>query len=230
MQIFTLSDLMNGQVLLIDKPLTWTSFDVVAKIRNTTRCKKIGHAGTLDPLATGLLILCTGKKTKEIQAIQDAPKTYTLSFSLGGTTPSYDAEFPPENRVDASHVSREEIEQAMSHFTGIIDQMPPAFSALKTGGKRAYALARAGKEVILQSRKVEIFSFKLISFENPEKVEAEVHCQKGTYIRSLVHDLGQHLGVGAWLTGLRRTQIGSYSVDDAMSPEEWLRNFRKVDL
>lgn len=230
MQIFTLSDLMDGQVLLIDKPLTWTSFDVVAKIRNTTRCKKIGHAGTLDPLATGLLILCTGKKTKEIQAIQDAPKTYTLTFSLGGTTPSYDAEFPPENRVDASHISKEEIEQAISQFTGIIDQMPPAFSALKTGGKRAYTLARAGKEVVLQSRKVEIFSFRLISFGSTEKIEAEVHCQKGTYIRSLVHDLGQHLGVGAWLTGLRRTQIGSYSVEDARTPEDWLNQFRKLDL
>jgi tRNA pseudouridine55 synthase len=229
MEKVTLPELMEGRVLLIDKPLTWTSFDVVAKIRNTTRCKKIGHAGTLDPLATGLLILCTGKKTKGIQEIQDAPKTYILTFSLGGTTPSYDAEFPPENRVDAGHISQSDIEQAMLYFTGVLDQMPPVYSALKTGGKRAYALARAGKEVVLQSRKVEIFSFRLISFQGTDQIEAEVHCQKGTYIRSLVHDLGQHLGVGAWLTGLRRTRIGNYSVEDALSPEVWLQHFQKPD-
>ncbi len=131
-------DFQEGLTLLIDKPLNWTSFDVVAKIRNTSRCKKIGHAGTLDPLATGLLIVCTGKKTKSIQAIQDADKTYTLSFCLGATTPSYDAEFPPENIKDAGHITREILETAMQAFIGQIKQIPPAFSAIKKDGKKAY--------------------------------------------------------------------------------------------
>jgi tRNA pseudouridine55 synthase len=226
MEKLSLSALLDGHTLLIDKPLGWTSFDVVAKIRNATRCKKIGHAGTLDPLATGLLILCTGKQTKGIQVIQDAPKRYTLTFSLGGTTPSYDAEFPPEHIQDASHIGISDIEAGMLHFTGVLDQTPPAYSAIKTGGKRAYALARSGKEVVLASRKIEIYSFRLLAFHSSDCIEAEVHCQKGTYIRSLVHDLGQHLGVGAWLTGLRRTEIGSYSVADAVTPEVWLQQFQ----
>jgi len=207
--------LAEGQILCIDKPLHWTSFDVVAKIRNVSRCKKIGHAGTLDPLATGLLILCTGKKTKEIQAIQDAPKTYWLSFSLGATTPSYDAEFPPENICDAEHISPDILEQAMQKFTGKIHQIPPAYSAIKTGGKRAYQLAREGKPVELKAREIEIFRFDLLRFENVGHIEAEVYCQKGTYIRSLVHDLGQFLGTGAYLTSLKRTAIGNFTLETA---------------
>lgn len=213
--VYSAETLQEGAVLLIDKPIYWTSFDVVAKVRNTAKCKKTGHAGTLDPLATGLLILCTGKKTKEIQYIQDADKTYRLTFSLGATTPSYDAEFPPENIKDASHITREQLLEAMDSLTGLIEQVPPAFSAIKKDGKRAYELARKGKEVELKARSIYIYRFDLLSFESPEKIVAEVKCQKGTYIRSLVHDLGQNLGVGAYLTSLRRTAIGDYKLEDA---------------
>lgn len=210
----------EGLTLLINKPLRWTSFDVVAKIRNTSRCKKIGHAGTLDPLATGLLIICTGKKTKTIQQIQDADKTYRLSFCLGATTPSYDAEFPPENIQDTSAITQELVEKAMQEFVGIIDQVPPQFSAIKTDGKRAYESARKGKTVELKSRQIQIHSFTLLAYISPQEVIAEVHCQKGTYIRSLVHDLGQRLQVGAYLTALERTQIGEYLLSDAWNLEE----------
>jgi tRNA pseudouridine55 synthase len=210
----------EGLTLLIDKPLKWTSFDVVAKIRNTSRCKKIGHAGTLDPLATGLLIICTGKKTKSIQEIQDADKTYRLHFRLGATTPSYDAEFPPENIQDTSHLTVEKVEQAMQQFVGIIDQVPPAFSAIQVQGKRAYDLARKGKPVELKARQIQIHSFQLLEYNSAEDVVAEVHCQKGTYIRSLVHDLGQVLGTGAYLTMLERTAIGTHHLVDAWNLEE----------
>lgn len=210
----------EGLTLLINKPLKWTSFDVVAKIRNTSRCKKIGHAGTLDPLATGLLIICTGKKTKTIQEIQDADKTYRLSFCLGATTPSYDAEFPPENIQDTNAITQELVEKTMQEFVGIIDQVPPQFSAIKTDGKRAYESARKGKTVELKSRQIQIHSFTLLEYISPQEVIAEVHCQKGTYIRSLVHDLGQQLKVGAYLTALERTQIGEYQLKDAWNLEE----------
>jgi tRNA pseudouridine55 synthase len=220
-------DFQEGLTLLIDKPLNWTSFDVVAKIRNTSRCKKIGHAGTLDPLATGLLIVCTGKKTKSIQAIQDADKTYTLSFCLGATTPSYDAEFPPENIKDAGHITREILEKAMQAFIGQIKQIPPAFSAIKKDGKKAYELARKGKPVELTARQIQIHQFKILNFHSPQHIEAEVHCQKGTYIRSLVHDLGQAVGTGAYLTKLKRTQIGDFSVQNAWNLESLVTEVMK---
>lgn len=222
----------DGLTLLVNKPLHWTSFDVVAKIRNTSRCKKIGHAGTLDPLATGLLILCTGKKTKTIQEIQDADKIYTLTFCLGATTPSYDAEFPPENIRDTSHVTKEMLEEGMKRMTGLIEQIPPAFSAIKKNGKKAYELARKGKSIELAPRPVLIHEFELLKWVSPSHIEARVNCQKGTYIRSLVHDLGQHLGVGAYLTSLERTAIGSFRLEDAWNLESLLaeiHNYRKDD-
>lgn len=208
-------DFKAGEVLLFNKPKTWSSFNVVAKVRYLTKEKKVGHAGTLDPLATGLLILCTGKKTKEIQFIQDAEKEYVVEFCLGATTPSYDAEFPPENIQDASHISKEILLAAMDTFKGEISQVPPIFSAVKVDGKRAYKAAREGKEIELKARLVTIRAFELLDFPSTDKVSARIVCTKGTYIRSLVHDLGQKLGVGAYMTELVRTRIGEFSLENA---------------
>jgi tRNA pseudouridine55 synthase len=219
------ADFAAGEVILIDKPLHWTSFDVVAKLRNTLKVKKIGHAGTLDPLATGLLILCTGAKTKQIQFIQDAPKQYLAEFTLGATTASYDAETPPENPRDANHLTAEDVQRVLPEFTGEVQQLPPAYSAVKVQGTRAYELARQGQQPELKARTVSITSLELISFEGPDKVLISVHCSKGTYIRSLVHDIGQRLGVGAYLTGLVRTQIGDYRLADAVSVPEFVATF-----
>lgn len=211
-------DFEAGEVLLIDKPSGWTSFDVVAKLRSITRCKKIGHAGTLDPLATGLLICCTGHKTKGIAAIQDAPKEYEATMKLGATTVTYDAEAPEEHVVDASHISQAQLLAAMQQFTGTITQTPPAYSAIKVGGQRSYDLARKGQAVELKARTVQITAFDLLDYQAP-LAQLRIACSKGTYIRSLVHDLGQVLGVGAYLAGLRRTRIGHYSLDDALTLE-----------
>lgn len=211
----------EGEVLLFDKPKGWTSFDVVKKVRWLIKVKKVGHAGTLDPLATGLLILCTGKKTKTIDSIQAQEKEYIVEFQLGATTPSYDAEFPPENEQDCSHVTEEMILAAMPEFTGAISQMPPQFSAVKVDGKRAYEAAREGKSVEIKPRTVNIYEFSLMEFRAPGWARARVRCSKGTYIRSLVHDLGQALGVGAYILELRRTKIGEYDVDAAWTPAEF---------
>ncbi len=205
--------------MLVDKPLEWTSFDVVKKLKFALRLKKVGHAGTLDPLATGLLIICTGKKTKEIQHFQALPKEYTGTLVLGQTTPSYDLETEPGLAVDVSHLTQKAIEQAASHFTGRIEQTPPLYSAIKVDGRRAYHHARAGDKVALKSRPVEIHSFTITRIALPE-VDFHVKCSKGTYIRSLVHDFGQHLGVGAYLAALRRTAIGPYRVEDARTIAE----------
>lgn len=210
-------DFAAGQTLLFDKPKGWTSFDVVRKVRNTIGIKKVGHAGTLDPLATGLLILCTGKHTKTIEQIQGQEKEYEVEFKLGATTPSYDAEFPEENLQDASHIRAEEIEAAMTTFRGEIEQIPPVFSAVKVNGQRAYKAARKGKKVELRSRRVHIYAFdQLQAVEGvPATWTARIRCSKGTYIRSLVHDLGQVLGVGGYIRELRRTRIGDYQVEQA---------------
>jgi tRNA pseudouridine55 synthase len=217
----TAMDFEAGEVLLIDKPKGWTSFDVVKKIRGAVKIKKVGHAGTLDPLATGLLIVCTGKKTKSIQEIQDADKEYTTDFRLGATTPSYDAEFPPENQKDCSHLTADDIRQAMPAFLGALDQMPPVFSAIWVDGQRAYKAARAGKEIEMKTRPVRIDAFELTDFQAPDFASVRIECGKGTYIRSLVHDLGQVLGVGAYIEELRRTRIGTYHVDHAWGIEEF---------
>lgn len=208
-------DFVEGEVLLFNKPKSWTSFDVVKKIRSVLRVKKVGHAGTLDPLASGLLILCTGRKTKTITQIQDAEKEYEVEFRLGAVTQSYDEEHEPEDFKDTSHLTQEMVEAAMKEFTGEIKQYPPKFSAVKIDGKRAFKYAREGKEVEVRPRLVQIREFRLEEFRAPDWGRATVICTKGTYIRSLIHDLGQQLGVGAYITELKRTRIGEHALDNA---------------
>lgn len=204
----------NGALLLIDKPVDWTSFDAVNKLRNILHTKKIGHAGTLDPLATGLLIVCVGKMTKRIDEFQGLEKEYEGTLVLGQTTPSFDLETRPSDAVPISHLTAEMIMDAAKAFVGKIDQVPPAHSSIKINGKRAYSIARKGHEVKLQPRNVEIFNFNITEINMPE-VKFAVTCSKGTYIRSLANDLGASLGVGAYLSQLRRTRIGSYHVEQA---------------
>ncbi len=217
-QQLSATSLEEGVVLLVDKPLTWTSFDVVRKVKNALRIKKIGHAGTLDPLATGLLILCTGRKTKEIDLIQAQEKEYTGTFRLGETTPSFDLETAVDLVRPFAHLTPAEIEAATQPFLGTIEQTPPLFSAVKIDGKRAYELARAGATAEIKTKTVEIKVFELTRIALPE-VDFRVVCSKGTYIRSLARDLGTALGCGAHLTRLRRTRIGAYRVEDAFSME-----------
>lgn len=213
-------EIQEGKVLLIDKPLDWTSFDVVNKVRWNIKKSfnlkkiKVGHAGTLDPKATGLLILCTGKFTKRIDEIQAESKVYTGTFKLGVTTPTYDTESEENEKFPTEHISVELIHEATKQFIGDIEQFPPIHSAIKVDGKRLYELARAGKEVELKPRRISIYDFKITKIEMPF-LEFEVHCGKGTYIRSLAHDFGKALNSGAYLTELRRTKIGDFSVDDA---------------
>jgi len=206
----------EGKLVLIDKPLRWTSFDVVRKIRNLIRIKKVGHAGTLDPLATGLLIICTGRFTKKINEYMAQEKEYTGTFTLGATTASYDLEQEPENFQPYEHLTEEQIQAATLPFTGEFMQVPPAHSAIQVNGKRVYELARQGKEVIMEPRRVTIDVFEITRIELP-LVYFRVVCSTGTYIRSLAHDVGKVLGCGAYLSSLRRTRIGHFSVDDTMS-------------
>lgn len=217
----------ENAVWLVDKPAGFTSFDVIRKLRRITGVKKMGHAGTLDPLATGLLIICTGKKTKEIDQYQAQTKEYEAEIRFGGTTPSYDAEFPPENVKDCSHLTQQMIAEAIPAFTGEIDQMPPVFSALKVEGQAAYKAARKGKTVELKSRRVTVHTFDLLSFTPPDLAAARIVCSKGTYIRSLAHDLGQRLGTGAYLQSLRRTAIGEFRVENAMKIADFEAQFVK---
>ncbi len=210
----------EGVVILIDKPLDWTSFDVVNKIKFALKKKygaiKIGHAGTLDPKATGLLVLCTGKKTKEIQQIQDAEKEYTGSIFLGATTECFDTERPINQTYDISHISTQEILNCAQSFIGEQAQFPPAHSAVKINGKRAYELARKGQEVALKAKTITIKKFDLTTIELPI-IHFSISCTKGTYIRSLANDFGKRLNNGAYLHSLRRTKIGNFSVEDAYS-------------
>lgn len=209
----------EGGIILVDKPYEWTSFDVVKKLRNVLKFKKIGHAGTLDPLATGLLVLCFGRLTKQIERIQAQEKVYLAEIGLGATTPSYDLETEVDSSFATDHIDLALIESVLPKFTGEITQFPPAFSAVKIDGKRAYELARQGKEVKLKERKVTIHSIAVESFEN-DSLELSIRCSKGTYIRSLAHDLGKALNSGAHLSALRRTAIGAFDVDKALSPLE----------
>ena len=209
----------EGRVLLINKPLEWTSFDVVNKLRYRLKIKKIGHAGTLDPLATGLLIICVGKMTKQIESFMGMEKEYTGTFVLGQTTPSYDLETEVSEQKDISHLTGDAIEGAVKSLTGKISQLPPVHSAIKIGGKRAYKFARKGKEVELQPREVEVKEFEITSLQLPQ-VHFRVVCSKGTYIRSLARDLGEKLGVGAYLSQLCRTRIGPYKLENALSIED----------
>jgi len=204
---------------LVNKPYRWTSFDVVKKIKNCRKLKKVGHAGTLDPLATGLLIICTGKKTKEIDVFQNLDKEYIGKFVIGKTTPSYDLETDFDSEHQWDHIDTNKIETAVLELSGEIQQIPPAHSAVKIKGKRAYSHARQGRNIELKARKVNIKCFKLIEVNLPE-VTFEVHCSKGTYIRSLVNDLGIKLGIGAYLKELSRTAIGEFKLENAMEVSE----------
>jgi tRNA pseudouridine55 synthase len=209
----------EGQVLVINKPLGWTSFDVIRKVRNLVKIKKVGHAGTLDPLATGLLIICTGRFTKRISEFMAQEKEYTGTFTIGATTPTFDFERAPENFRDTSLIKDEQIYAATKHFTGDILQAPPIHSAIKKNGKRAYELARQGKEIILEPRKVTISEFEITAIELPV-VHFRVVCSTGTYIRSLANDMGELLGCGAYLSGLCRTRIGAFTLQDALKMED----------
>ena len=222
----TKEDFLEGQVLLIDKPLGWSSFQAVNslkwKIRKKFQLKKIkiGHAGTLDPLATGLLLICTGKATKTINELQGQEKEYTGTITLGGTTPSYDLETEINENFPIDHITNELIHSTTSQFIGDIEQIPPVFSALKKDGKRLYEYAREGKEVEIKKRGVTIKEFEITSIELP-MVQFRVVCSKGTYIRSLAHDFGKALQSGAHLSSLKRTKIGDYNVNKAITPEEF---------
>jgi len=209
----------ESQVILVDKPLEWTSFDVVKKIRGTYRIKKVGHAGTLDPLATGLLIICTGKKTKQIDGFMDMEKEYTGTLEIGRTTPSIDLETVFDSESDWSNITIDQCEMIAKSLTGELLQEPPLYSAIRIQGKRAYELARAGKNTKLALRTVEINTFELTTVNLP-CLEFRVVCSKGTYIRSLVRDFGNKLGTGAYLKSLRRTKIGDYRVQDAITMEQ----------
>ena len=227
----TLEDYKEGKVLLIDKPLNWTSFQVVNKIRWLIKQQfeikkiKVGHAGTLDPLATGLLILCTGKFTKKIETYQAQIKEYTGTITLGATTPSYDLESEIDKTFDVSNITSEEIQNTTQQFIGEIQQQPPIFSALKKDGKRLYEYARAGEQVEIPKRTIHISEFEITNIDMPN-VDFRVICSKGTYIRSLAHDFGKALNNGAHLSKLRRTKIGDFSVDNAVSIDGFEKAFK----
>ena len=222
-----------GKLLLLDKPLGWTSFDLVNKVRFAIEkhyklkrmAIKVGHAGTLDPLATGLMLICTGKLTKQIDSFQGMPKTYTGTFTLGGTTVSFDLEKEVDQHFPTEHITDEMIREVAKNFIGTHDQEPPVFSAKKIDGSRAYDLARAGKDVKMKTASIEITAFEITRIALPE-VDFRVECSKGTYIRSLARDFGQALQSGAYLSSLRRTAIGEYLVDNAQSIEELTATIR----
>lgn len=222
----TLEDFLEGQILLVDKPLTWTSFQAVNKIkwdiRKTFNIKKIkvGHAGTLDPLATGLLIICTGKFTKKITEIQGQSKEYTGTITLGGTTPSFDLETEVNETFPTDHITAELIQDTIPQFLGEIEQIPPVFSALKKDGKRLYEYARAGKEVEIKKRQVTVSEFEITAINLPN-ITFRIVCSKGTYIRSIANDFGKALQSGGHLSSLRRTKIGEYNVDIAIDPTKF---------
>jgi tRNA pseudouridine55 synthase len=227
----TAEDFLSGQVLLIDKPLNWTSFQVVNKLRWEIRQAfnikkiKVGHAGTLDPLATGLLVICTGKKTKEINTYQEQIKEYTGTFVLGSTTPSFDLETEINETFPTAHITEALIHQTTAQFIGEIQQIPPVFSALKKDGKRLYEFARAGEAVEIKARTVSISEFEITNIEG-SNINFRVVCSKGTYIRSLAHDFGKALNSGAHLSALRRTKIGNFNVDNGVSIERFIMGLK----
>lgn len=228
----TLEDFISGQILLIDKPLDWTSFQVVNKlrwhIRKTFNIKKIkvGHAGTLDPLATGLLVICTGKMTKQINTFQVQIKEYTGTITLGATTPSFDLETEINNTYPTNHITVDEIKEATKSFVGAIEQYPPVFSAIKKDGKRLYEFARAGETVEIKPRTITISEFEITNI-NGLNIDFKVVCSKGTYIRSLAHDFGKALQSGGYLTALRRTKIGDFNVDNALTIDQFIESLPK---
>ncbi len=218
-------DFEKGEMLLINKPYKWTSFDVVKKLKFALKIKKIGHAGTLDPLATGLLILCTGKMTKQIETYQSQEKEYTGKFVLGATTPSFDLETKVTEAVDISNIAEAQIKEAAKKFTGSIIQIPPQYSAIKVNGERAYKNARKGIKVLIKSREVTISNFEITDINLPE-IGFKVNCSKGTYIRSLANDYGKELEVGAYLSELKRTKIGNFSFEDAFELSEFIEHLQ----
>ncbi|MDA7557563.1 tRNA pseudouridine(55) synthase TruB [Flavobacteriaceae bacterium] len=228
----TIEDYFAGQVLLIDKPLNWTSFQVVNKIRWEIRQAfnvkkiKVGHAGTLDPLATGLLIICTGKMTKQIATFQGQKKEYTGVITIGQTTPSYDLETEVNQTFPTDHVTQDLVEETARQFIGETNQFPPIFSAVKHHGKRLYEFARAGEHIEIKSRKVTIYDFEILEYVN-KNIDFRVACSKGTYIRSLAHDLGKALNSGAYLSKLHRTKIGDYNVESAMTVDAFINNLKQ---
>ena len=221
-------DYLSGQVILIDKPVNWTSFDVVAKLRRLVKVKKVGHAGTLDPLATGLLIICTGKKTKEISNYQEQRKKYTGVITLGKSSPSMDLATDITEKSVPENLTEQKIFEVRNKFLGKIEQVPPMFSAIKHKGKALYKLARKGKEVEREPRQVEIYSFEITKIELPD-IHFEIACSKGTYIRVIANDFGNELGCGGILSSLRRTGIGDYKVDDAYEINEFSSMFKILE-
>ena len=222
-----LTPFLEGKVLLLDKPIGWTSFNMVQKVRHLTKVTKVGHAGTLDPLATGLLIICTGKFTKQINTYMGMTKEYTGTLVIGATTPTYDLESEPENFQPIDHITEEQIKAATKQFVGAILQMPPQHSAIKKDGKRLYESARQGVEVKVDPRPITIESFEITHIDLP-KIDFKVVCSTGTYIRSLVKDFGDALGVGAYMSALRRTKIGAFNVDDAMQWENLQKDIEEL--
>lgn len=230
-----ITEFAQGSTILVDKPYGWTSFDVVNKLRWYLRKRldvkklKVGHAGTLDPLATGLLVICVGKHTKLIEGLTSDTKTYTGTFLLGRTTPSYDLETEYNSDEPTDGITTEQMESICKEFIGVQDQIPPLFSAKQINGKRAYDYARAGIEKELKASQIEILDFTIDSTRFPE-VDFEISCSKGTYIRSIAHDFGKKLGCGATLIALRRTRSGVYHIDDSKSVEEWIEFIQEQPL
>lgn len=220
-------DYLSGQAVLIDKPVNWTSFNVVSRVRSLTKVKKVGHAGTLDPLATGLLIVCTGKKTKEISEYQSQKKKYTGIITLGKTSPSMDLGTEVTETVLPDNLTEEKILSVRNKFMGSIEQIPPMFSALKYKGKALYKIARAGKEVERNPRQIEVYSFEITGIDFPD-IHFEISCSKGTYIRVIADDFGKELGCGGILSLLRRTEIGDFNVEDAFNLEEFTSMFSVI--
>ena len=219
----------NGQTLLVDKDLDWTSFDVVKKIKNTIKCKKVGHAGTLDPLATGLLIICTGKNTKKINDIQNQDKVYTGEFILGKSTPSHDLETEFNSQKEFKNITTDRIKEVSKRFVGEQLQRPPKFSAVKVNGKRAYEYARDNEEVKIKEKNINIYEFKITEYNLPN-ISFKISCTKGTYIRSIARDFGEKLGCGAVLSKLRRTEIGNYNVEDAFKVNDLADKLKKEKI
>ena len=224
------ADYLSGSLLLIDKPKGWTSFDVVNKIRlilkkhYAVKNIKVGHSGTLDPMATGLLLICTGKWTKELQQLTGLDKKYTATITLGIETDSYDAEGQVVSQNQIPGLTEAQIQSHLQKFTGEYDQFPPIFSAIKKDGKKLYELARAGKEVKVESRRVKVYSIALLRYNAPH-LELDVHCGSGFYVRSLAHDLGKEIGCGGHLSALKRTHVGEYSLDNAISVDAFQKHF-----
>ncbi len=226
-------DFDSGEILYFDKPLEWTSFQVVSKVRyaicqslgRRSKDLKVGHAGTLDPMATGVLVLCTGKATKKIESFQYQTKEYIADLFLGATTPSFDTEHPVDKTYPTEHITRELVEETLKSFIGTIEQEPPAYSAVKVNGRRAYAMARNGEEVTLKKKTLVIDSIEILDFSMP-LLRIKVVCSKGTYIRALARDIGVALNSGAYLTALRRTRIGDVKVEDCWQVEDFLSKMK----